>query len=143
MDNRTRTLFKSLTYIFIILLVFRIVSNINLGLFPLTRIFVHVFIIVILSLRDKVTWTLGIIFFSCCLIYYLFISAGITYPSEVEFTLPIVELFFGDKHGFSNAEPIVWLLLWMPLPFYLGITAWFLTKKIRNLYSSVDILKWS
>lgn len=139
MDNRNKALFASLTSFFIILLFFRILSIVDHSSFSLTRIFLHVFVVVILNLRNRVTWALGLVFFFYGLFYYLFISGRIPYPSEVVFTLPIVEFFFGDKHGFSNTGIIVPLLLWVPPFFYVGMIAWFFTKKIRTIYSSIDI----
>ncbi len=139
MDNRTKALFISLTFLFVILLTLRVISFIDHGSFSFSKIFPHVFMIVILNQRNSITWALGVIFFLYGLYYYLFIPARIAYPSEIEFTLPIVELFFGSKHGFSNARLIVALILWAPLFFYLAMIVCFFTRRIRKIYSSFNI----
>lgn len=96
-------------------------------LLPVTFIFVVFF-------RTKATWILAMTLFAYGLYYYFFRRIWVAYPGAFEFTLPLNELMYGDKHGYTTGHPFQRWLLLFPLLFYVVSIFSFLTTPIRKLY---------
>lgn len=116
-DKLTKLIFQFLTLLFLVCLMFRITTHIKFVGRGWTTYFPYILFVIVFTFKRKPTWFIGFIYSTYGLYYYLFVIKE--YPSYIEFTLPIVELFYGDGGGFSTASPTVHYLLLFPFIFYL------------------------
>jgi hypothetical protein len=96
-------------------------------LLPATFIFVVFY-------RTKLTWALAMLLFVYGLYYYFFKRIWVAYPGAFEFTLPLKELLYGDKHGYTTGHSFQRWLTLFPFIFYIVSVCLFLTKSVRKLY---------
>ncbi|MFN5418137.1 MAG: hypothetical protein ACK5B9_13855 [Flavobacteriia bacterium] len=90
-------------------------------------------------IRRKLTWFFGFLYSIYGIYYYLFVLKE--YPSYIEFTLPIVELFYGDGRGFSTISPNVNYLLNFPLIFYLVYTIIYIVNQTNIVYRGINKIR--
>lgn len=119
-DKTKRLVFNTLILLFLVCIIFRITTHIKFEGRGWSTYFPYILYIAIFTIRLNLSWFLGFIYSIYGLYYYLFVLNE--YPTYTEFTLPIVELFYGDGGGFSNESPFVHFLLLLPFIFYLGYT---------------------
>jgi hypothetical protein len=96
-------------------------------LLPLTFIFIAFF-------RTKTTWILAMALFMYGVYYYFFRRIWSAYPGAFEFTLPLNELMYRDKHGYTTGHLFQRYLTLFPLLFYVISIITFLTTPVRKLY---------
>jgi hypothetical protein len=135
-DNKTMKVVKvSFTVIFLFFIIIRIWFDLSeFGrlrpftlLLPLTFIFITYY-------QKKISWLLAMILFVYGLYYYFFKRIWVAYPGAFEFTQPLNELMYGDKHGYTTGHLFQRYLTLFPLLFYVVTIITFLTTPIRKLY---------
>lgn len=108
-----------LSIVFVILLLTRIyidsIRAIEINWSPYIPYFV---LLLSFSIRRKITWFFGFVLAFYAIYYYLSIRLWIAYPRNIDFTLPIVEFFYGDESGYSTSSSIVSFLFVIPPIFY-------------------------
>lgn len=127
----TKLIFQLIISLFIVCLIFRITTHVKFEGRGWSTYIPYILFLTVFTVKRKPTWFVGFIYSAYGLYYYL--SVLKQYPSYTEFTLPIVELFYGDGEGFSTASPIVHYLLLFPFIFYLVYTFSYLTSNIAQL----------
>ena len=101
----------------------------------LTNLLLPATIILILVYKSKVSWLTAVLIFTCGIYYYLFESTKIAYPRQFEFTLPLTEFIFGDKHGYKTENKLLILIFGLfPFVFYISALFAFLTKQVMRQY---------
>ncbi len=83
--------------------------------------------------RSKIFWLMGILYFIYG-IYEIWLRKYVEYPSDMLFTLPLVEFFCGDGEGYSSKGYLPGILFSFPSFFYPFAIIFFLLKSTRNNY---------
>lgn len=136
----TKLVFQLLTLLFIVCLIFKITTHIKFEGRGWSTYIPYILFLIVFTVKRKPTWLVGFIYSVYGLFSYLFILKE--YPTYTEFTLPIVELFYGEGGGFSTASPMVHYLLLFPFIFYLVYTFSYLTSaSTRVLSYDIFLLK--
>jgi hypothetical protein len=131
--NGMKIIFRFLTALFLILLISKITVHIKFEGRGWSTYFPYLLFLLVFTLKRKTTWFLGYLYSIYGLYYYFLISNA--YPTNTEFTLPLVELLFGDGTGFSTSSPLVPSLFMIPFVFYLAYSLTYSTSCAIKLYS--------
>ncbi len=137
-NNKTMTVVKvsfTFTFIFLFFIILRIWFDLSeLGrLRPFTLLLPSTFIF-ITYYQTKATWLLAITLFVYGIYYYFFKRIWLAYPGAFEFTLPLKELIYGDKHGYTTGHLLQRYLTLFPLIFYTVSIVLFLIAPVRKSY---------
>jgi len=123
------------TSIFLFFIIVRLWFDISeLGKFRPFMLLLPATFIFIAYYQTKATWLLALILFAYGVYYYFFRRIWIAYPGAFEFTLPLKELMYGDKHGYTTGHPLQRYLTLFPLLFYVAAIIIFLITPVRKLY---------
>lgn len=130
MAKAKRLLFNLTVILFLVLLIHRVTTHIKFDGRGWTTYVPYILFLAVFIFRRKPFWLIGL-FYSMYGIYdYLFVVEN--YPPYTEFTLPLVELYFGDGGGFSTKSPLVHYLLIFPFFFYaIYITSYLIFKIVK------------
>jgi hypothetical protein len=133
--NGVKIIFRFVTVLFLILLISKITVHIKFEGRGWSTYFLYVLFLLVFTLKMKTTWFLGFLYSMYALYYYFLIPDA--YPTNTEFTLPLVELLFGNGTGFSTSSPLVPYLFMIPFFFYLTYSLTYSTSFAIKLYSSL------
>ena len=125
----------SFTFIFLFFIIIRIWFNLSeLGSLQPSALLLPVTFIFITYYRTKMSWLLAIVLFLYGIYYYFFKRILVAYPGAFEFTLPLNELLYGDKHGYTSGHPLQRYLTLFPLLFYVVSLVVFFVNPVRKQY---------
>lgn len=124
-----RLLFHLMILLFLILLFYRITTHIKFDGKGWSTYLPYILFLVVFTFRRRPFWLIGLLYSFYGIYDFLFVIEA--YPNYTVFTLPIVELHFGDGGGFSTKSPLVHYLLNFPFFFYsIYITSYLISKTV-------------
>lgn len=132
--SRRKVFYLFVALFFLVIYFFKLAKDIKYGGVGYWSYFPSVFFLAVFTLRIRILWFAGFVYSLFALHYYFFITQ-MPYPSSYEFTLPIVELFFGDGTGYRTSNPISGLLLSISFFFYVFYVLIFASNRLYRLYA--------
>jgi len=128
--------FKILLIIFFILLITicfyqAIFWDISMELDRITLLLTFIFTLVY---QSKGSWLAAMAVFLYGIYYYIFQSSKVAYGGNFEFTLPLIEVLYGDKHGYEGGHAPAGYLRVFPFYYYVAGLIVLMTKRGRKAY---------